>query len=360
MCIVLCISLMPHLPKASGRVCRTSSYGEENIAAFIVHLDELNPHVHCTLLPIQDGRFAYKKIFAGKDKYEFSERTKQLHSDFAKVNARWGMSRGSSIAETGARHRSTEEYRRQLSQQCTDIEQQIDRHERTLAELQADIRLANRRVKGLSSMVENLKKEKAEKEAQLAALHRQILGATDNPEELRRAYNALEKELEDVQEKLADKQEKLSVADEQLQRLKADMDAMQSRTAELADEARRYSQTIHSRVDSVLKDAMLETMVSEHRRQMATLAPEHRQLFDDTLIESVSEQGADVMHCATLLFLGLVNDATTFAAGHGGGGGGSDLKWGRNEDEDDRAWARRCMMMASRMIKPKVGRKPKR
>ena len=338
----------------------SGKYGEENIAAFIVHLDELNPHVHCTLLPIQDGRFAYKKIFAGKDKYEFSERTKQLHSDFAKVNARWGMSRGSSIAETGAKHRSTEEYRRQLSQQCTDIEQQIDRHERTLAELQADIRLANRRVKGLSSMVENLKKEKAEKEAQLAALHRQILGTTDNPEELRRAYDALEKELEDVQEKLADKQEKLTVADEQLQRLKADMDAMQSRTAELADEARRYSQTIHSRVDSVLKDAMLETMVSEHRRQMATLAPEHRQLFDGTFIESVSEQGADVMHCATLLFLGLVNDATTFAAGHGGGGGGSDLKWGRNEDEDDRAWARRCMMMASRMMKPKVGRKPKR
>lgn len=31
-------------------------YGEENIAAFIVHCDELNPHIHCTLLPIKDGR----------------------------------------------------------------------------------------------------------------------------------------------------------------------------------------------------------------------------------------------------------------------------------------------------------------
>ena len=36
-------------------------YGEENIAAFIVHLDELNPHIHCTLLPIESERFAYKK-----------------------------------------------------------------------------------------------------------------------------------------------------------------------------------------------------------------------------------------------------------------------------------------------------------
>ena len=39
----------------------SGKYGEQNIAAFIVHLDELNPHVHCTLLPIKDGRFALEK-----------------------------------------------------------------------------------------------------------------------------------------------------------------------------------------------------------------------------------------------------------------------------------------------------------
>lgn len=99
-------------------------YGEQNIAAFIVHLDELNPHIHCTLLPIKDGKFAYKEIFAGKDKFEYSERMKQLHTDFhTEVNAKWGMSRGSSISETGARHRSTEEYRRKLSEECTTLEE---------------------------------------------------------------------------------------------------------------------------------------------------------------------------------------------------------------------------------------------
>lgn len=65
-------------------------YGEENIAAFIVHLDEMNPHVHLTLLPIdQNGRFAYKKIFAGKDKFEFKARTLAMHDAFAKVNEKW-------------------------------------------------------------------------------------------------------------------------------------------------------------------------------------------------------------------------------------------------------------------------------
>ena len=77
-------------------------YGEQNVAAFIVHLDELNPHVHCTLLPIKDGKFAYKEIFAGKDKFEYSARMKQLHTDFfAEVNTKWGMARGRSVAETG-------------------------------------------------------------------------------------------------------------------------------------------------------------------------------------------------------------------------------------------------------------------
>ena len=79
-------------------------YGEENIVAFIVHLDETNPHVHCTLLPIKDGKFAYKQIFAGKDKYEFSARMKALHSEFAEVNKRWGMERGTSVSELSLIH----------------------------------------------------------------------------------------------------------------------------------------------------------------------------------------------------------------------------------------------------------------
>ena len=56
----------------------------------------------------------------------------------------------------------------------------------------------------------------------------------------------------------------------------------------------------------------------------------------------------------------MVDDATTFAETHGGGSGGSDLKWGRDEDEDNRAWALRCMRMASRMMRPAIGKKPKR
>lgn len=336
-------------------------YGEQNIAAFIVHLDEINPHVHCTLLPIKDGRFAYKEIFAGKDKFEYSARMKQLHSDFfSEVNTKWGMSRGTSISETGARHRSTEEYRRMLSEECTSIEENIKRHQQVLGELQTDIRLAERRVKGLTTMVANLEVQKAEKESLLSAAELDLKENKGNAAELASQIKMLEKELQGISRQLADKQEKLQTADRQLISLKENMNAIAERTETLKEEAYHYSQDVHSKVDTLLKDVLLEDMVSEYRSASVQMGESERQLLDGSLMQSIAERGTEVMHCATMLFLGMVDDATTFAESHGGGGGGSDLRWGRDEDEDNRAWALRCMRMASRMMRPAIGKKPKR
>lgn len=336
-------------------------YGEQNIVAFIVHLDEINPHVHCTLLPIKDGRFAYKEIFAGKDKFEYSARMKQLHSDFfSEVNTKWGMSRGTSISETGARHRSTEEYRRMLSEECTSIEENIKRHQQVLGELQTDIRLAERRVKGLTTMVANLEVQKAEKESLLSAAELDLKENKGNAAELAARIKMLEKELQGISRQLADKQEKLQTADRQLISLKENMDAIAERTETLKEEAYHYSQDVHSKVDTLLKDVLLENMVSEYRSVSVQMGESERQLLDGSLMQSIAERGTEVMHCATMLFLGMVDDATTFAESHGGGGGGSDLRWGRDEDEDNRAWALRCMRMASRMMRPAIGKKPKR
>ena len=339
-------------------VCK--KYSEQNIAAFIVHLDEQNPHIHCTLLPIQDGKFAYKKMFAGKDKYEFSERMKQLHNEFAEVNSKWGLTRGNSISETGAKHRTTEEYRRHLSEQCTTIEQQIMQHQKALSDLHVEIRLAERRVKGLTSMVENLTREKTEKESEISALNQKLSMQQGNEDTLRSRIEKLNQELSTIQSKLTDKQSKLEVADQKLSELKEDMIAIGERKDELKEEAIKYSKNIHIHVDTLLKDVVVERLVKEHQSIMTSLTPDSRNSFDESLIESLAQRGSGVMHCATLLFLGLVDDATTFAESNGGGGTKSDMAWGRDKDENDRDWARRCMMMATHMMKPVIGKKTKR
>ncbi len=72
---------------------------------------------------------------------------KQLHTDFSQKSIQSGeCQEGTSISETGARHRTTEEYRRMLSEECTTIEDNIKLHQQVLGELQSDIRLAERRV----------------------------------------------------------------------------------------------------------------------------------------------------------------------------------------------------------------------
>ena len=60
-----------------------------------------------------------------------------------------------------------------------------------------------------------------------------------------------------------------------------------------------------------------------------------------------------------LLYVGYINEATNFAESQGGGG--SDTKdWGREKDDDEIEWIRRCLQQATKMVKPKCGRKIKR
>ena len=247
-----------------------------------------------------------------------------------------------------------------LSEECTSIEENIKRHQQVLGELQTDIRLAERRVKGLTTMVANLEVQKAEKESLLSAAELDLKENKGNAAELAARIKMLEKELQGISRQLADKQEKLQTADRQLISLKENMDAIAERTETLKEEAYHYSQDVHSKVDTLLKDVLLENMVSEYRSASVQMGESERQLLDGSLMQSIAERGTEVMHCATMLFLGMVDDATTFAESHGGGGGGSDLRWGRDEDEDNRAWALRCMRMASRMMRPAIGKKPKR
>lgn len=62
----------------------------------------------------------------------------------------------------------------------------------------------------------------------------------------------------------------------------------------------------------------------------------------------------EIQHTALLLFAGYLDAATSMAASSGGGG--SDTGgWGRDKDEDELEWARRCARMANSMCKRRKG-----
>ena len=62
----------------------------------------------------------------------------------------------------------------------------------------------------------------------------------------------------------------------------------------------------------------------------------------------------EIQHTALLLFAGYLDAATSMATSSGGGG--SDTGgWGRDKDEDELEWARRCARMANSMCKRRRG-----
>lgn len=62
----------------------------------------------------------------------------------------------------------------------------------------------------------------------------------------------------------------------------------------------------------------------------------------------------NVAHTAMLLFAGYIDAATSMSESCGGGGGSApESGWGKKDDEDERAYARRCLQMAHSMYKPK-------
>ena len=63
----------------------------------------------------------------------------------------------------------------------------------------------------------------------------------------------------------------------------------------------------------------------------------------------------NVAHTAMLLFVGYIDAATSMSESCGGGGGSvPESGWGKKDDEDERMFAHRCLLMAHSMYKPKT------
>ena len=69
------------------------------------------------------------------------------------------------------------------------------------------------------------------------------------------------------------------------------------------------------------------------------------------------EESSHIFRTAFLLFAGYVDAATTFAQNCGGGGSAPDQNWGRDQNEDDILWARRCFRKAREMVTTPVRKK---
>lgn len=362
-------------------------YGEENIAAFVVHLDETLPHVHCTIVPINAaGKLSYKEIFAGKDKYEYSQRTKQLHDELAEVNRKWGLERGDSIAVTGAQNKTylqwlkeqiaqgkkvIDEQNSTIESQAATIDQQVDilsSQKQLLYAINDEIRKAEKKQKGLSTMIENLEKQKEDLELELISLD-ELKDVTEQEiEDKRKEY---EQKIAEIDSKIADKESKLSEAEGQLYDLAKRKVEIQQKLDELR---REYNKEVKGdildktqrEVDSTMWRIAAEEMVQDYSsikefgdRLPFDLRSQFNEIINGSFFEDLCERGLQIAGVAAALYLGMTDAAGNFARQSGGGGGSPGSGWGRDKDEDDEAFRRRCCIMGRMMMQP-PGRKIKR
>lgn len=352
-----------------------NKYGEENIAAFVVHLDETCPHIHCTVLPLTKmNKFSWKQVFAGESKYEYAERMKRLHDELAKVNAKYGLERGESVAVTGAQHKSYLQWlQEQIAAGKETINEQsatIDSQRQQLYAINAAIRQAERKLKGLTTMVQNLEAQKTEILNQVAVLNDFYEKGEISNERLTQQERQLREQLADIERKIADKRQKLEDATTHLQELTGEKQKLQISYDHIQQQIKQDMPTLFQKtirdIDAILWGEATEQLRKEHQKLQDfshELPAEQRakleHLIEGSLLEDIAKRGNDIAAVAATLFLGYVEQATNYAHECGGGGGTPSTGWGRDKDEDEEAYKRRCCIMGRMMMRP-IGRKLKR
>lgn len=345
-------------------------YGEENIAAFIVHLDETNPHIHCTVLPITEkNKISWKKFFKCDTKESGSKAMNDLHNElYNEVSKKYGLSRGESILKTGAQHKSykqwLEETIKQQSGIMIDNDIAIQEQREILQELTDGVKKAERRQKGLTTMLENLQFQKDGIEFELDEINRSINDGEAKNDELEAKLRQLRTDLQLTEDKIEERKEQLRIANEQLQAISERQAEFQQKYNEMIKAINEKMPTYQAKVYHDMESSAWKVIAKEIMERAQPIQDfleslpeekeeEFRDIFDGSFVEMVTEKAGDVVAVASALFLGYIDQATNYAESCGGGGGGPQSGWGKRENENEESFRHRCLFASVNMLQPK-------
>lgn len=269
----------------------------------------------------------------------------KLHSELQEaVSEKWGLERGSNMEETRARHRSTEEYKRELVSEVCNLQS-------TREDLLKQIHRAEIKLKGISTMIANLQARKDDIQTQIDQIAQQLGQSGADNDELANKIALLRKEMEGIDEKLAARYKMLDDANDTINEAKA-------RLAEMREEHREMLKSLGE--DNDLKATAIQKNILWTYNKMLTnsieplipsLSDRQQEILDDSGYNDLTTNTDNVINCAMLLVLGYIREATTYAQSCGGGSS-PGTGWGRDKDEDDEHWWRRCIAQSAAMMRP--------
>lgn len=220
------------------------------------------------------------------------------------------LERGDRISETGARHRSTEEYHAELCEklmseneqlsQTIEGQQTVIREQRaTLSGLEKDIKHATARFKALQTMIANLESKKNRLLEEVEQLKRDRDSGKISAEEAKIRLDRIQKELEEVDEKIADKTQKLHTAELQLAQL-------QTKTLSAERKFEEVQKKLQKEVPLLSKATDAKHRVAKYHEFLSSLPFEQRQvarqtgdiLFDGSIAETIMDNAVQVTSIA--------------------------------------------------------------
>lgn len=136
------------------------NFGRENTVSAVLHMDELTPHIHATIVPIVTGerRKTKKEQAEGKRKYRKKADAVRLcaddvlnrdtmtafHDSYAKLMEKYGLQRGVSGSE--ARHVSTAQYYRNMQREKEGLRTDVQELQNQKQEAQEQLAQAKREI----------------------------------------------------------------------------------------------------------------------------------------------------------------------------------------------------------------------
>ena len=212
-------------------------------------------------------------------------------------------------------------------------------------------------------MLRNLEEQKEAIEIDITALEEE---RDNGNEEAARKIAELTEKLNQLNAKILERNEQISSAREQLRDLAIRKHDLQNEYESLMRQKNKELPDILDKIQRIANDTFWELAVEEMKNEYsafeefknelpANLRSKFSNLMEGSFFEDVAQRGEQMAAIGAALFLGYV-DAATQIAQSAGGGGSPTSGWGRDKDEDDEAYMRRCCIMGRMMMKP-AGRK---
>lgn len=353
-------------------------FGKENVIGFQVHLDEKSPHCHALVIPVgRKGKDKKERVMwsakFGKNGNEYKSILHAMHTSlYEPVGKTYGLERGDSIEGRSVRH--------------------LDKHEFYREQLKLE-----KAIKGLTTMKENLESSITKLQDEIQTVRSRLHDRKITLQEADGKMHKLESELSVLQEKFADKSGKLQEKQQELSRLTRDVgnvhqvitpfknhricfNAPQIKETPPTFGREKWVETQNKRIEIMFNKIVTEVDIYMAEAEKQVKAAQQNQLVDykeyhrymnenDRLyrhIRDITEENANLSEALSGLLdvLAIPNLREKFFAiadaliggrpvptSSGGGSDTSDLRWdGRNPDEDEQRYKRRCMMAAAGVV----------